>query len=258
MQINHKKHKIVSILVSVMYMLNFLFVLYLNTILIEDITFNNEINMFSGVMYVYGTVAYLSYCIMHMLLTSLIYTRLSLLNECLRISINSKESDHLLIVRKIRIIYMKVADTVDLFNFCFTFNVIIYFLQYLFFVILNFFRLFHILTSSIFLIEELKMMILGYAWNFYYFWAALWLVLFSSWIESEGNKTAILLQTLTFSYNDLKTLEAVKLAKLQFYHKKVVISCGLFVINWSFLTIMLGSVISYLIILIQFDSSYRK
>lgn len=255
MNINHKKHQIVSTVLPISYLLYFILILYLNTILIEDITFNNEVDKLSGFMYLFSAVSYLSYCIMHMLVTSLIYTRLSLVNECLRLCIKTKDSDHLLIVRKIRILYMKVAETVELFNFCFTFNVIVYFMQFLFFMILNLFRIYHFLTSSVFLIEELNMVILGYVSMLYYFWAWLWLVLFSSWIESEGNKTSILLQTLTFSYNDLKTLEAVKLAKLQMSHKKVVISCGLFEINWSFLTIMFGSVISYFIILIQFNSS---
>lgn len=253
MKINHKRHYIVSIVIPVSYILYLVLAMYLNVVLIEDLSFNNEVDNLSGFMYIFCTVSYLSYCTMHMLLTSLIYTRISLMNECLRVSINSG-CDHLLIVRKIRILHIKVIETIELFNFCFTFNAIIYFLQYMFYMIFNFFRLFHLLTSSIFLIAELHMMILGYVWNFYYFWAALWLVLFSSWIECEGNKTLILLQTLTFCYNDPKTLEAVKLAKLQMSHKKVVISCGLFEINWSFLTIMFGSVISYLIILIQFNS----
>lgn len=254
MEINHKKHYIVSIAVTVGYILYLIFLLFLNVILIEDITFNNEVDELSSFMYIFSAVTYLGYCITHMLLTSLIFTRMSLINECLRLSIITKESDHLLIVRKIRILHIKVAETVELFNFYFTFNVIIYFLQYMFYMLFNLFRLFHFLTSPIFLIGELHMMILGYVWNFYYFWAALWLVLFSSWIESEGNNTLILLQTLTFSYNDPKTLAAVKLAKLQMSHKKVVISCGLFEINWSFLAIIFGSVISYLIILIQFNS----
>lgn len=254
MNINHKMHQIVSIILPISYLLYIILLLYLNTILFEDITFNNQVDTVSSSMYVFIAVSYLSYCIMHMLLTSLIYTRLSLVNECLRLRIKTKDSDHLLIVRKIRILYMKVTETVELFNFCFTFNVIVYFLQFMFFMILNLFRIYHFLASSMFLIKELNMVILGLAWELYYFWAWLWLVMFSSWIESEGNKTLILLQTLTFTCNDLKTLEAVKLAKLQMSHKKVVISCGLFEINWSFLTIMFGSVISYLIILIQFNS----
>lgn len=257
-EINHKLHHVGSIVLPVCYAIAFVFLSYLSTVLIEDFSNNDQVDNLSSFMYVYGAISYLSYCIMHMLVTSLIYTRLAMVNECLKMSINSKDTDHLMIVRKIRILHMKMVETVELYNFCFTFNTIFYNMQFMFFLIINLFRLFHFFTSSTFLIEDLNMMILTYTFNFYYFSGVLWLVLFSSWIESEGNYTLILLQTFTLSYNDSKTLQAVKLAKLQMSHKKVVISCGLFEINWNFLTTMIGSIISYLIILIQFNSSQIK
>lgn len=79
-----------------------------------------------------------------------------------------------------------------------------------------------------------------------------WMITVSSWIQAEGNDTKALVHSLT--PQNLKAAKAFNLLCMQLNHKNPEISCGIFIIDWSYLFIFISTLFSYFIILVQFES----
>lgn len=89
-------------------------------------------------------------------------------------------------------------------------------------------------------------------WVFYYIPCMIWMTIYASLSETEGVRTADLLQRLVSTENRSGSLKRLRIVMQQFTHRTPRISCTLFDLNWKFFLNMLGAIFSITIILIQF------
>ncbi|XP_058824473.1 uncharacterized protein LOC131685071 isoform X3 [Topomyia yanbarensis] len=140
------------------------------------------------------------------------------------------EKEQLAVLKQIKILHDKLNDVVELVNYCF--SVQITFCVGLCFVI-GVVCSFGLFRAFIYRNELFYMGVLNFIWYMYYLFFVLFFIAVGSKITRELN---------IFSQ--------------QLLHRSPVITCGLFVYDWTLLYTMIGATATYLIILIQFDVSF--
>ena len=80
----------------------------------------------------------------------------------------------------------------------------------------------------------------------------------ASSVLAESEKAADIIQQLASQSGDLKILKKCVNFTLMITHRKPIVSCFVFNLNWKTVFMMLASVFNYTIIIIQFyDGSYK-
>lgn len=245
-KIDHERHLMVALAVTGCYYLSLFFTLTFDQILSINFLEQIEMDAFEGIFAAINIAAYLSYQIAHMLIIVAVFTRVKNLNEIL--------TRKIIDVKTLGKIQLKLFDTANLINFCFSFDLLNFFLQFVFFLIFFFFDIFHFLTTDSTLKDWIFVAIsVGYLQ--FYFWFGAWVILHAGLLSNEVGEMENLVQSKVTSKNDQKRFI---LLTMQLQHSKIYASSGLFEVNWNFLFIMIGSVFSYIIILIQFDLDADK
>lgn len=255
---NHNKHLKISILVFIAYFSFLCFAIFLDKTLSKELELQKELNAVEELLSIITFASHLSFCIGYMLLLSAIYSRLNAVNECLKQQMLMNHQSHQMnieIIKKVTIMYEKLCDITELYNVCFAFNIIINFVQFTFFVIFNLFATYHYLTSPDSQYQELIFNLISFGWVLYYAWSPIWILIFSSWIKTQGNETGALFHKLMNVKNDIKLMNTFHITTMQLNHRQMNISCGLFEVDWQYLFGFIGTVFSYLIIMIQFDTA---
>lgn len=215
-------------------------------------------NIFAGILISINISSYMNYVAFYIVLLFATYSRMAAINECLRkqkLSVNSKTFKHCESVREIAILHDIVCRITELMNQCFAFNLITFLFYIVFDVILFSFGIYNYLTTPNAAVDQLIMNLVILQWIIYYFIGLFWIIVIASWIKSEGKKTVQLLQDLIIHNNEVQLLKAVQLSTMQIVHQQPTISVGLFDIDFQLITLMIGAVFSYTIILVQFESS---
>lgn len=255
---NHNKHFKISILVFIAYFSFLCFALLLDKTLSKELEFQQELNVVERVLSIVTFASHLSFCIGYMLLLCAIYSRLNAVNECLKQQMAMNHQSHQMnieIIKKVTLMYEKLCDITELYNVCFAFNIIIYFAQFTFIVIFNLFAMYHYFTSSDSQYQELIFNLISFGWVLYYAWSPIWILIFSSWIKTQGIETGALFHKLMNVKNNIKLMNTFNITTMQLNHRQLSISCGLFQVDFQYLFGFIGTVFSYLIIMIQFDTA---
>ena len=168
---------------------------------------------------------------------------------------NSNTLKHCEIVREMALIHDKACSTAELINTCFALNLIIYLLYFVSNVIIFCFGIYYYLNTLNSPTSLLIVNIITLQWILYYLIGVVWIILIASWIKSEGRMTVMLFHELTISNSDARLLKTVQLSTMQIVHRQPTISGVLFNIDFELITLMIGAVLSYTIILVQFNSS---
>lgn len=247
----------ISLSVMIGYFSLFLINFSINGIIMSVISLNDIPSPFEGVFYLLSNITYLITTICYMLVLLAIYVRLRVVNDYMKDYIAKDQTtieDDCKAMMIVTILHAKITETTNLINICFSFNIITYLFQLVFFSIFISFGFYHYLISENSEFSQLLLNIVTLQWIVFYLLAILWVLVFSSKIKCQGNSTAILIHKMLIKKNSPKILKIVQLSALQFYHQSPEISCGLFKIDWSLMLTMIAAVFSYLIILIQFDN----
>lgn len=244
--INYLKHFVVAVLVTLIYF-SFLFITFYVDSQLTLKYLNLNLDPIVGLCAAFNVAAYLSYQISHMLIITTVYKRLQQMNHILE----TKRLDHSLL-RKVGKLSNKLSDTLEMINSCYSINLLNYFLQFIIFSIFFFFGLFHYLTSPEADFQEFIFNTISCFYLFYFFWFGAWMITFSSWVESEGHQTIMLIHSHTLTSQ--KDLTACNCLCLQLDHQKPLVSCGLFIVDWAYLLVFISALFSYLIILVQFET----
>lgn len=186
-----------------------------------------------------------------MMLISCSFYQLLALNNHLKICISLSDSINIIrIIKKTLIMFDKLCDAFESISAFYMLNNLIclccflYFNVFLFYVFYVFLKnpsdfLFYFALTSL-------MCSLLYAPLVFH------LMVYSSWLQSEGNKTADLIQQLANKDKSLRSLESSVVMMLFVSHRKPKITCGLFDLNWKTFFGIMASIFSFSIIAIQF------
>lgn len=205
----------------------------------------------SGFLFLATVATFTENCLCFMMLQAMGYFQVSALNKSLKEKIKGtgKPLD-VEIVRKTSIIFTKLCDAFEALSKFSTFSSISFVFASEIFTIFFIYSIwvhFRNPTPSS-LIYELA----AFLWACFYTPYILWMMLFSSWIESEAKKTADLIQELA---NQMKNLEADRrtyILTLLASHRKPKITAGMIDLNWKSFFKILGAVCTFSVITVQF------
>lgn len=191
-----------------------------------------------------------------MMIVSCGYYQISALNRALQSCIKNQEdvpvSD---VIRATSIMFNKLCDLCDSMSSFYSVNnlfsifIVVYFYVYLFY---STYAYVHQPSQELF-----EFMLTSLLWCSYFTPCALWMTIFSSWIQSEGYKTANLVHQLASTTDGSpKNFNSSYIMTLQMHHRNPKISCELFDIDWKACFLLIGSIFSYSIIMIQFHDTF--
>lgn len=248
-KINHPKHFKTALVVTMLYFISLYLTIGVDQYLYLNYLDQIEMDMMEGIFAFINIIAYMNYQVTHMLIIDTVYLRFKYINQILENNIQSIET-----VKIIRRIHIRLCDVISSINACYTLNLLNFFFQFTFFNIFFYFGLMHqLIYGSTF--EELIFSIIVLAYVQFFFWFGAWIILHSALMKSEaGNMEGIVLQRMMDS-KSRKIMKHINIFNFQIEHEKIEVSAGLFNIDWTFLFAIIGTVFSYLIVLLQFDTS---
>lgn len=245
--INFRKHFKLFFIVTVFY-ISFLYV----TIIADNVltfqffadTKEVDIDPLTALLAFYSIFAYLSFQLNHIFLVYSIKMRY----EAVANAAEEGKAE----VSDIGKIYNKLNDILGAINTTYGINVIYFFGNYMVFTIFSFFIFITTVTA-----DEIVPKIVAFSflvslyWMFYTFFGIFLISLSSVILSIDGKIRANVNKTMQkceqFAYGNL--------LNLQFSHENSAISCGMFTVDLEYLFILMSCLFSYLIILIQFESS---
>ncbi|XP_053670703.1 uncharacterized protein LOC128721024 [Anopheles nili] len=163
------------------------------------------------------------------------------------------EKEQINVLKQIKILHDKLNDVVELVNYCF--SVQITFCVGLCFVI-GVVCSFGLFRAFIYRNELFYMGVLNFVWYLYYLLFVLFFIAVGSKITREGNRIGVLVHKAINCSSSTVVINELNLFSQQLLHRSPVITCGLFVYDWTLWYTMIGATATYLIILIQFDVSF--
>ncbi|XP_053693257.1 putative gustatory receptor 2a isoform X2 [Sabethes cyaneus] len=163
------------------------------------------------------------------------------------------EKEQLTVLKQIKILHDKLNDVVELVNYCF--SVQITFCVGLCFVI-GVVCSFGLFRAFIYRNELFYMGVLNFIWYMYYLFFVLFFIAVGSKITREGKRIGVLVHKAINCSTSSAVINELNIFSQQLLHRSPVITCGLFVYDWTLLYTMIGATATYLIILIQFDVSF--
>lgn len=207
-------------------------------------TFKNKFILFT-LLY-----TFLPFTVGSWMIMNCVYYQIKSLNRFLENLLNNHEKSAPSIIKKVANIHDKVSDLCECVS-------AFYVLSYLF--IISSSTYFYVFTTySIFVYtkfpsqELLDFTLTVSLWCIYLGPLSISLIALSSWIQSEGNRTADLVEQLAIKARKLKMIKISYILALQARHRRTTVTCGLYDINWKVLFTVFGSVYSYSVIMIQF------
>ncbi|XP_021708300.1 uncharacterized protein LOC23687622 isoform X1 [Aedes aegypti] len=164
------------------------------------------------------------------------------------------EEQQLVNLNEIKMIMDKLNETVDLVNHTFSIQVL-YCVGVSF--VIGIVCSFYLFRAVIYRNDQLAMGAINFIWYMYYLSFVLFFIAIGSRISQEGRRIGITVhKAINFCNTSGTVINELIIFSQQLLHHNPVITCGLFVYDWSLLYTMLGATATYLIILIQFDVSF--
>lgn len=176
------------------------------------------------------------------------------LDELLKVEGKMKENDVIETLKVVRILFDKISDTMENLQRCYLINTIVFMIYFTFSTI---FAIFGVITN--FLIDSLTrnyVSVMLIIWTFYNFPFVIGTFFYSSRIKREGRKLHAVCFKFLYQFgsnSNLKVCKSVQTLSLQVHHRRPLLSCGLFVVDWYFLFHIIGLIFSFLLIFIQFE-----
>ncbi|XP_029726658.2 putative gustatory receptor 2a isoform X2 [Aedes albopictus] len=168
-------------------------------------------------------------------------------------SVTSSEDQREALI-KIKFIVDQLKDTISLVNQCFSLQVL-YCVGVSF--VIGIVCSFYLFRAVIYRNDQLVMGVVNFVWYMYYISFVLFFIAIGSRISHEGQRIGITVhKAINFCNTSRTVINELIIFSQQLLHHIPVITCGLFVYDWSLLYTMLGATATYLIILIQFDVSF--
>lgn len=247
--INHPKHFKTAFGVTVFYFMSLYLTIGVDEYFHQKYLHKIEMDLMEGIFALINIIAYMNYQITHMLIIDAVFIRFKYINLILE---NNKQD--LSMIQSIRKIHLRLCEVTASINCCYSLNLLNFFFQFTFFNIFFYFGLLHqLIYESTF--EEVIFSIIIFAYVQFFFWFGAWMILHSALLKSEAENTEFIVLKKMLYVNDRKILRQFVLLDFQIAHEKIEVSAGLFRINWTFLFSIIGTLFSYLIILLQFDTA---
>lgn len=163
---------------------------------------------------------------------------------------NNETKEQIDVVKKASIMHDKLCDVFESLSAFYLISNLIFLSFTMFFYVFFIYSFYVYLKTPSDIMFHLSMSAL--LWTIFYFPFVFGIMACSSWVQTEGSKTADLIQQLANKDKKLKCLKSSIVLTFQSAHRKPTITCGLFKLNWKTFAALIGSILSFSIISIQF------
>lgn len=216
---------------------------------------NMHFNIFDGVLFAINSLSYQNYLVGYMVCIYTIYFRLFHIRKYIEHSEpikNNLEQD----LKGVASLVDKICDSLDCLKVCYTINTVIYLSHFAFYSIIATYGFISYFSKTNRSSLELTLSLMTLCWHSYYAPFVIWMFLLASWIKKEGKMIEVFIQKLLHKTpsQKVKTHKRAEFIFMQLHHRRPLISCGVFVIDWHLLFYFMGICFSYLVIVIQFDN----
>lgn len=219
--------------------------------LFAALDFNRYVNFSNRMLLLLSIFCHFEFTTSFMMLLSCGYYQLLAMNNHLKRCVKSQiESPAEEVIRKTRIMYDKLCDIFESISVFYLISNLVFLMALIFYSICFHYTLYIYGKNPS---EDLGYFVLTtFVWCTNFAPCIIWITIFSSWIESEGKKTADLVQKLANKDRNLKSLNTSILMILLTAHRKQRVFCGMYDFNWKGFFAMTCSIFSLSIIVIQF------
>jgi 7tm Chemosensory receptor len=202
----------------------------------------------------FTTNFYTLYCFAIMMIVATTNALFSFLNRSIEnIYENHQQSELLRALKKVDIIYYKLCDTCELVSSTFLSLCLYSLYQFMYFYVFSIFCF--IISFKNPGPEAVFFTICGVCWVCLYSPFVFWMIIFSNRIKNQTSNMAEKAQTLLMKDKSLEVSRSINNLLLSMSHRAPHIDCRLFGLNWKLLFVILASILSYELILIQFEAA---
>lgn len=242
-RLDHDKHFRVFVVMMAEY-ISILFIAFtLDTELSKRFFEIKDIDLLSVSLALYTVYAFLCYQLHHLYLIYSVKERFEALSRAIEEDTVSSHTG---------VIYDRLIEVLKSINSSYTIGTVYFFGQYMLFTIFFFFILITTFTSPVIdVVAVAYSCIMGGFWSFYSYFAVKIIVL-SSQIRAADDQIRENLNAKVIEEGDMRL---GNLLNSQFTHESATVSSGIFIVDWEYLFTLFSCLFSYLIILIQFESS---
>lgn len=238
--------------------LMFIVLLAIHALLLKDIRQQVSSGETVGILFAINAVAYQNFVMINMITIYLIYLRFSEIIDFLKtIEKNLEETETQEILKSLKTcaeLIDKVCDVLESIKLCYVINTVTYILHFSFFTVFTIYAIISYLVRKTSTEYDWIYTLLTLTWDVYYSPFVIWVVLMSNWIKNAGRRIERRCQMILHkSRHDVKIYKTTELILMQLEHRRPLISCGVFVIDWYFLFYMMELCLSYLVIIVQFE-----
>lgn len=252
---NHQKHYKVCLFLTLLNLVLFIIVGFCAEVAIGLINVQRRRASFEF-LFLINYFFYMALNITYVLVLLAVYARLHGINLYLEQQIKDViivNDEICSLIKMAARLYDKICDSTELINSYFSFNMISSCIQFTFVIIFFSFGIFHHLVDVNSNNNQLLYSVVTFTWILYFSMPVVWIIIISSWIKNESELIVQLFHKLSMLRNHKSIIRNVELVTLQMFHRKPLISCVLFDIDWTLALSIFGTTISYVVILIQFD-----
>lgn len=191
----------------------------------------------------FAVLSVFNYQLCYICLVNAMYRRLHSINQYLESKDLNQSTLH-----AIGCIQLQVDDTLELINRNFFVLVVNYFPKYIVYCIFFIFGLCQYFVDPS--PPKLLFVRIWFGYVVTIFWFGAFFLPVASWVGSESRK----MKSLINSKTNCGSAKYLNDFCLQLEHVTPKVNCGLFVVDWNLLFVFVGTVFSYLVILVQFES----
>lgn len=234
------------------------FISILNSFALKQIEDSFNVTVFDFAAQGINSITYINYESFCLMTIFVVYFRLNQVRKFLSFEFenqnNFREKNLLKALKSVADVVDKLCDAVESIKFCHTINLVDYTLHYLMLVIFSVYGA----SSYVFRQNSTKndkiFALMTLTWTALYTPFIIFLFLISNMIKGITKSIENTIQSILNKRNlDLKTRKTAQLLFLQLHHRRPLISCGFFVIDWYLLFYLIGIGYSYLVIITQFE-----
>lgn len=253
---SHSRAFLISVSLFALQFLIFILNAIITNYLLEPIDEELRLGLNKGVIFGISGFLFQNSAVVYMITLNSIYYRLHLANGFLEELMNDTKISEKEVVEKLKRISVfidRIGDTLDFMKICYTIKIIVYKMHFLFYSILCIYGWICYFFQGQSSYLEFVNCCITLLWQIYYMPCFIWVFLFSNLIEREGRKFKMLTSQISQKWRNTKVYKRARQSGMQLYHRGILIECGICVIDWKFLFVLMGLCFSYLLIIMQFE-----
>lgn len=252
--VQQKRLTITAILVFAFSLILLVFVILLNFYFYTKLPSSYGMSLQRIILYSINTLSYQNQSVVLMYSLYAFHFKLKRLGDYLeKLDKNQKQWD-VELLKRLSILIDEFCGGLESVKICFTITFVVNILHYTFVSIFTIYGVMTYLLKAQPTFVEWMYCLQSITFQIYSTPFTFWVILVGSCMKHHGKRLEVLAQKLLYkNFANKKVYRRAELIFMQLQHRRPVVACGLFSIDWKLLFFLLGLCYSYLVIITQFE-----